>query len=198
MSPAFTQVYDDVRRWAECHGVRVRRGKLGPEKPGEFDGLSVTINPDYGPEERCFYLVHALGSIIAWALDPRGCHALFAELRAAKAHRLLGAARLGRAVERYRAFEIRSSEYAVWILNHLGHAAVVPTYTDFFRADLEALTQFHRTGKAPVWEEFFRRWSADVLRGRRTVEPFVPVPVPPFRPVPIRHQEIMQKEDAGP
>jgi len=46
------------------------------------------------------------------------------------------------------------------------------------RADLEAMTEFHRTGRAPVWHDFFSRWTADVAAGRRYLEPFQVQPIP--------------------
>jgi hypothetical protein len=62
------------------------------------------------------------------------------------------------------------------------------------RADLEALTEYHRTGKAPVWRDFFALWNADVASGRRVVTPYTPKPLPAFTPVAIERQEILQKQ----
>ena len=66
----------------------------------------------------------------------------------------------------------------------------------FFRADLEAITIFHRTGQAPVWPEFLAAWKADVAAGRRVVVPFEPRPVPAgFRPARIETQQVEQERD---
>jgi hypothetical protein len=62
------------------------------------------------------------------------------------------------------------------------------------RADLEALTAFHRTGQAPVWREFFARRTEEVAAGRREVPTFRPKPIPPFTPLEIECQEILQKQ----
>jgi hypothetical protein len=80
------------------------------------------------------------------------------------------------------------------MLAEISHSDVIPSYTNFMRADLEALTEFHHTGKAPVWREFFARWNAEVARGDRRVPPFEPKPVPPFQPVRTERQEILQEQ----
>jgi hypothetical protein len=118
---------------------------------------------------------------------------MFDELRDAKKARA-DPARLERAIAAYRDFETESSEFAVWLLGELGHAGAVPSYTNFMRADLEALTAFHRTGVAPAWRDFFACWNEDVAAGRRDVEPFRPKPLPPFTAVPIERQEILQTQ----
>src|SRR4051794_15379293 len=145
MANSFDSLYDHLEEWAEAHGIAVRQSKLDPETPGEFDGLTVTINRDFGPKERAFYLAHSIGSIVRWALHAAGCRVLFDELDAAKANRD-DTASLDRALERYRGFETVASEYAVWLLAELGRADVIPDYTNFWRADLEAMTIHHRTG----------------------------------------------------
>ncbi len=100
MTADFERVYADARRWAEAHGIRVRHDKLNAEKVGAFDGLSVTMNSDYGAEERTYYLVHALGSIVRWSLSQPAVQEMFDELRAAKEDGKGDAARLERAIER--------------------------------------------------------------------------------------------------
>lgn len=187
------RLYQDVRDWADAHGVRVVQLRLKPEQAGAFDGVSVTLNSSYGVEELTYYLAHSLGSIVRRSLSRDAVQCLFDELRAAKADRA-DAARLERAIGAYRAFEVESSEFAVALLADLGHADAVPSYTNFMRADLEALTEFHRTGRAPVWREFFVRWNEEVASGRRVVEPFRPKPIPAFTPVAIENQEILQKQ----
>ncbi len=94
----------------------------------------------------------------------------------------------------FRAFETESSEFAVWLLAELGHGDVIPSYTNFMRADLEALTEFHRTGKAPVWRDFFARWNEETADGRRLVLPYQAKQVPPFDPVRIEKQEVLQEQ----
>lgn len=194
MISAFEQVYQDIREWAETRGIRVREKQLAPGKAGEFDGVSATMNSSYDWEELAYYLVHALGSIVRWSLSRDAVQAMFDELRDAKEEKETDPSRLERSIDRYRAFEIESSEFAVWLLAELGHPAVASTYTNFMRADLEALTEFHRRGRAPVWRDFFARWNDEVARGQRQVEPFRPKPLPPFSPLRIENQEILQEQ----
>ncbi len=198
MTTAFEQVYQDVQAWAEGHGIRVRHEKLKPEKVGAFDGLSVTMNSDYGAEERTYYLVHALGSLVRWSQSRPAVQEMFEELCAAKESRETDPARLERAIENYRAFETELSEFAVWLLSVLGHADVECAYTNFMRADLEALSEFHRRGQAPVWGDFFARWCEEVASGRRRVLPYSPKSIPPFVPVRIENQEILQEQGGKP
>src|SRR4051794_35780827 len=171
MTDSFERTYQAGRHWAASRGIAIREERLKADKAGEFDGLAVTLNAAYGAEERTYYLVHALGSIVRWSRSRPAVQQMFDELRAAKEHRD-DAGRLERAIERYRTFEVESSEFAVWLLAELGHGDVVPAYTNFMRADLEALTEFHRTGRAPVWRDFFARWNEEVARGVRTVPAF--------------------------
>jgi hypothetical protein len=180
--------------WAEAHGIRVADEHPRADKAGEFDGVSATMNDQYSAAERAYYPVHALGSMVLWALDRSAVQAMFDELRDAKKDKESDPERLARAIERYRAFEIESSELAVWLLTELGHADAVASYTNFLRADLEALTEFHRRGKAPVWRDFFARWNDEVARGRRRVEPFRARAVPPFTTVRTEKQEALQRQ----
>ncbi len=194
MAVNFDRINQDVCTWADLHGIHVTEQKLPAGKAGEFDGVTATMNNAYSAEERVYYLTHALGSMVRWALSQETVQALFDELRAAKKQKVSDIGRLERAIAAYRAFEIESSEFAVWLLLQLGHSSVVPSYTNFLRADLEALTEFHRHGKAPVWWHFFSRWNEEVSQGRRQVEPFIPKPIPPFTPVKTEKQEILQKQ----
>lgn len=194
MSEAFERAFQDVKEWAEVHGIRVREDCLSPGKAGEFNGVSATMNRTYGTEERLYYLVHALGSMVRWSWSRAEIQEMFDELRAAKKEKDQEPQRLERAIERYRAFEIESSEFAVWLLGELGHAGVVASYTNFMRADLEALTEFHRRGRAPVWRDFFARWNQEVAAGRRQVAAFAPKPIPAFTPVRTECQEILQEQ----
>jgi hypothetical protein len=81
------------------------------------------------------------------------------------------------------------------VLHEIRHADVVSPYSVFFRADIEAMTIFHRTGKEPRWPDFLADWKARVARGEIRVEPFRPKPVPRFRPVRIEKQEVLQERD---
>ena len=98
----------------------------------------------------------------------------------------------------HRAFEERSSGHAVWLLADLGHGWAVPAYTVFFRADLAAMTAFHRTGTAPKWQEFYPAFADRVARGQVQVPPFDPRPVPNFRAAKIEHQDVVREEDGQP
>ena len=187
----FQKMYKNVRGWAGAHGIRVGLSLLPAGKAGEFDGLSATMNSEYEPEEVVYYLTHALGSIVRWSLSRPEVQKMFDEMRAAKKGDERN--RLEQAIKAYRAFEEESSEFAVWLLAELGHTGVVPSYTNFMRADLQALTEFHRNGRAAVWREFFARWNEDVTAGRKQGLSFRPKPIPPFEPVLIEKQEILQE-----
>ena len=76
-----------------------------------------------------------------------------------------------------------------------GHAELIEPYTMFFRADLEAMRIFHREGKAPVWPQFFAAWKRSVASGTITVKPYTPSLIPPFVPVRIPAQEVVQEHD---
>jgi hypothetical protein len=96
-----------------------------------------------------------------------------------------------------RAFEIASSEFAVSLLTDCGYPNVLDSYTNFMRADLEAMTEFHWTGKAPVWRRFFAKWNDQVAAGERRIEAFKPKVIPTFRPADIETQEILQQQESS-
>jgi hypothetical protein len=121
----FRSVLHDVKAATADRGVAVRQRPLRADQAGEFDGVSVTLNADYGAEELTYYLAHALGSIARWSLSRPAVQAMFDELRAAKGDKS-DTARRERAIAAYCAFEIESSEFAVWLLQELGHADAVP------------------------------------------------------------------------
>jgi hypothetical protein len=152
------------------------------------------MNCEYGVEERLYYLIHALGSVVLWSLDKASVAQTFDELRDAKSEKADDPARFEAAIARYRDFEVEASELAVWLFEHLDQRDNVPSYTNFMRADLEAMTEFHRTSEAPVWSEFFGGWNHEVASGRRQVLAFDPKPIRPFQPVPIERQEILQRQ----
>src|SRR5688572_284823 len=87
MTIAFDRIYRDIQRWAENHSVHVADQYLPPGTAGEFDGLGVVMNSSYDADERAYYLIHALGSIVLWSLDKAAIQKIFADLRAAKIER---------------------------------------------------------------------------------------------------------------
>src|SRR4029079_2659599 len=135
------------------------------EKPGEFDGLTIAINPLHHPESRSYYLAHAFGSIVQWSTDFERAQKVFDELRTATARRQKQPDRFEEALRAYRRFEQTSSEHAVWVLEQTCHRRAVRPYTIFFRADLEAMTIFHRTGHTPRWPEFYAQWKRRAKSG---------------------------------
>jgi len=190
----FQSLEDAIERWAAARGIRVSRRELPAGTAGEFTGTAVAMNHGYPVAERVFYLVHALGSIVLWSLDREAVQQMFDRLRAAKTHKDQDPAELERRIRAFRDFETESSELAVWLLEELGFPESVSPYTNFLRADLESITQFHRTGKAPVWREFFARWNEEAAAGRRAVESFTPRPIPDFQALQIERQEILQAQ----
>jgi hypothetical protein len=195
MDQPVPDLFEDLRRFIESFGVSVRLKDMDIETPGEFDGLSVTINPKHHRESGCFYLAHSFGSIFQWSTDFARAQGIFDDLRDAKKRRQEDATEFDIALVRYRRFEEASSEHAVWMLCQVGHADAVEPYTVFFRADLEAMTIFHRAGKAPPWPEFFSDWKQKVASGEIAIQPFEPRPVSRFQPVRIEQQEVLQERD---
>jgi hypothetical protein len=193
MEIAFQQVIEALHRWCQGHDIQFEERSLPSQQAGEFTGPAIVMNRDFPAEDRLYYLVHALGSIVRWSLSRDDVQRMFDELRDAKEQKDAEPERFERAVAAYRAFETESSEFAVWLLREVGHPETIDSYTRFMRADLESMTQFHRTGHAPKWGEFFRQWCADVAAGRRRVEPYQPKPIPPFQPVTTEWQEILQR-----
>jgi hypothetical protein len=191
----FGRLFTDLCRRAGDYGVRVVSRALPPETPAAFDGPTVALDPGYDLESRCYYLAHALGSTCQWSTATAATHAVFNELHAAEASRRTDPGRFERAVVEHLAFEERSSGNAVWLLADVGHAGAVPGYTTFFRADLAAVEEYHRSGVAPVWREFYPAWKERVARGAVTVRPFEPRPVPAFRAIPIPEQDVLREQD---
>jgi hypothetical protein len=188
-------LFADLRRFIESFGVLVKLTDMDIETPGEFDGLSITINPKHDGESACFYLAHSFGSIVPWSTDVARAQKVFDDLREAKKRQRQEAAQFELALGRFRGFEETSSEHAVWILGQIGHAGVIDPYTVFFRADLEAMTIFHRTGKAPRWPDFFSEWKQKVATGEIRIQPFEPRPFSRFQPIRIEQQEVLQERD---
>jgi hypothetical protein len=192
MSPPGTDLLNDLIEYAGSHGIEMRKKNMDVEKPGEFDGQTITINPKHDRQALSFYVAHALGSIYQWSTDFEHSKKVFDQLREAKKERGI---RFEEALERWRRFEETSSDHAVWLLGHLGHEEAVRPYTVFFRADIEAMTIFHRTGKEPRWPDFFAEWKEKVARGEIQIEPFHAKPIGPFEPAKIEKQEVLQEHD---
>jgi hypothetical protein len=185
-------LFDDLRRFVTQHGVEVREREMDIEKPGEFDGPTITINPVHDQRACAYYLAHSFGSIYQWSTDFERARKVFDEMRDAKRDR---GPRFEAALEAWRLFEQTSSEHAVWVLGEIGRAESIDPYTVFFRADIEAMTVFHRTGKEPRWPDFFAEWKERVARRDVQIEPFRPKPVARFRRVRIEKQEVLQERD---
>jgi hypothetical protein len=192
MTSPHSKLFDDLERFITSHGIDVRLRNMDVEKPGEFDGPTITINPKHDKEACCYYLAHSFGSIYQWSTQFEHARKVFEALRDAKREK--GPA-FEEALEAWRGFEQTSSEHAVGVLAEVGHAESIDPYTVFFRADIEAMTIFHRTGKEPRWPDFFADWKEKVARGEVRIEPFRPKPVARFRPVPIEKQEVLQERD---
>jgi len=75
------------------------------------------MNPDVEPQDRLFFLTHAVGSIVIWSGNERDVQEMFSKVRDAKKNRESPPDRLEQAIEHYRAFEIHLSELALWLLN---------------------------------------------------------------------------------
>ena len=192
MTSPRADLFDDLERFVTSHGIDVHLRNMDVEKPGEFDGPSITINAKHDKEACCYYLAHSFGSIYQWSTDFEHARKVFEDLRDAK--RAKGAA-FEDALDAWLRFEQNSSEHAVGVLAEIGHAESILPYTIFFRADIEAMTVFHRTGKEPRWPDFFADWKEKVERGEVRIEPFRPKPVARFRPVRIEKQEVLQERD---
>jgi hypothetical protein len=188
-------LYEDLKRRAARHAITIRHAELDKELAGEFDGPTITLNNSYDPLERVFYLAHSLGSIAQWTIHCEPSRQTFRELRRVKRTSQPAAADFQRALADYLAFENRTWEYAAWLLHDTGHSKLLPPFTNFVRADMEAMRVFHTTGKAPDWQEFLTAWNEEVRLGRRKVEPFTLRPIPDFRAVAIPKQEILQEDD---
>ena len=192
MTTSGADLLDDLTGFVRARGIEVRSRNMEVEKPGEFDGPSVTINPKHDRQALSFYVAHALGSIYQWSTDFARAQTVFNDLRDAKKDDRAG---FERALEAWRSFEQTSSEHAVWVLGEIGHAEAIDPYTVFFRADIEAMTVYHRTGKEPRWPDFFADWKRRVESGEIRIDPFRPKPVARFRPVRIETQEVLQERD---
>ena len=192
MSASRAGLFEDLKRFVCSHGVEIRTREMDVETPGEFDGPTITINPVHNREALSYYLAHSFGSIYQWSTNFEHAQNVFDELREAKKGTR---PRFEQALERWRRFEEISSEHAVWVLADVGHVEAIEPYTVFFRADIEAMTIFHRTGKEPRWPDFFADWREKVARGEIRIVPFRPTSIARFAPVKIQKQEVVQERD---
>ena len=194
MTPQRGELFGDLERLVRAHGIDIREKPMDVETPGEFDGPTITVNPKHDRDALGFYLAHSFGSIYQWSTDFDRAQKIFEELRDAKKKKRDEAA-FEDALRAWRRFEQTSSEHAVWLLDRAGHADGIARYTVFFRADIEAMTVFHRTGKEPRWPDFFADWKQKVATGEIRIEPFRPRPVARFIPARIEKQEVLQERD---
>lgn len=193
--PVENRLFENLQRFIESFGVRVVLRDMDIEKPGKFDGLTIVMNPRHDATAASYYMAHAFDSIVQWSTATEMARRVYEGLRAAKERRAEEPGRFEEALIEYRSFEQTSSEHAVWMLAEIGHADTISDYTTFFRADIEAMTIFHRTGKEPAWPAFYAEWKQKVAAGVIRIEPFTPKPISPFRPKRIEHQEVLQERD---
>jgi hypothetical protein len=179
-----------VEQYVQSHGVNVKPVRLDAATPARFDGTSIELNDALAAAEAAYYLLHSFGSIVGWSVDHAATRRMFDDLRDAKHRRRDNAAAFEAALERFRMFETTSSEFGAGVLASLGQHTEISDYSEFFRADLEAITIFHRAGALPVWEDFLAAWRADVAEGRRKRSPFQPRPIPRFTPQQIERQDV--------
>ena len=192
MVPPRAGLFNDLERFVSSSGVQVRLREMDLEKPGEFDGPTITINPAHDRQACCYYLAHSFGSIYQWSTDFEHARKVFGEIRDTKRGPQGG---FEAALQRWRRFEEVSSDHAVWVLAATGHEDTIDAYTVIFRADIEAMSIFHRTGKEPRWPDFLAEWRERVAKGEIRVDPFRPKPVSRFQPVRIEKQEVLQERD---
>jgi hypothetical protein len=181
-------VYERLRARIEARGVRVLARPMSLDTTGVFDGLSITTNTAYDLETRCHNIAHSFGHITQWSLDGALQQRLYDDLHAAKAKKAADPAALERALERFRAYEEEASSYAAWLIADSGNADALPAFTNFARADIEAIVAYHRDGAAPPWHAFFEDWN----REAKSLRPFEPKPIPAFEPRHIEPQEVIQ------
>jgi hypothetical protein len=196
--PDWPLICECLRDRIERFGVKVYARRLGFETTGIFDGLTITTNTDYDAETCCHNLAHSLGHIAQWSLDFPRFQSLYDQLNAAKAKRHTDPEGLECALRRFRDYEEEASQYAAWLFLEIGCADALPAFHNFARADIEAIVGFHRDGIAPIWGPFFDDWNTRVARGELKVLPFEPKPIPPFTPIAIEPQEVIQEVDGNP
>jgi hypothetical protein len=195
--PDWNVVYRRLKGHMEASGVTVESRELGPHTTGIFDGVSITTNSDCDVETRCHNLGLAFGHIVQWSIDAPQCQALYDALYAAKSRRDADPVALESALEAFREYEVEASRYAAWILLVTGNAAALRSFTLFARADIEAIVTYHRTGIAPIWNDFFADWRGRAERGEFEVDKFVPKAIRRFTPLAMEPQEVIQAVREG-
>lgn len=196
--PDWASIYDRLKARIEACGVQVLARRLKLETTGVFDGLTITTNTAYDLETRCYNIAHSFGHIAQWSLGFPRFQALYDDLHAAKLNKQNDPDRLKDALLRFRQYEEEASQYAAWLLIDTGHAEAIPSFTNFARADLEAIVAFHRDGHAPFWHHFFEEWNAEIARGELQLRPFEPRPIPSITPILIEPQEVIQEVESEP
>ncbi len=186
------KTFSRFNEYVLSRGIEVHWREMAPDTPAVFDGLSIVLNGRHDLTELACYLVHSFGSIAGWSLDTARVTQVFDELRSAKEVKDAEPERFERALTAFRRFEEASSGFAVGVLEITGDTGLIADVSEFFRADVEAITIFHRTGALPVWSEFLAAWRRDIADGRRPRRPFEPLTAPPFTPVRIERQEVKQ------
>ena len=192
MSPDWGSIHQRLKDRIEASGVCVKCQSLGPETTGVFDGLSITTNSGCDRQTQCHNMGHAFGHIVQWSLAGARCQELYDRLYRAKDRKREDPPALERALDVFRLYEEEASGYAAWLLIDTGNAMALASFTPFARADIEAIVSYHRDGVAPIWSEFFEAWKARVTRGEIAVKEFVSRQIPPFTPVSIEPQEVVQ------
>jgi len=185
-------VFARLERRVTAAGVTVRREILGPETTGIFDGTSITMNAACDVETQCHNMGHAFGHIIQWSLHETECQALYDNLYRAKDRRDEAPQELEQALSAFREYEEEASQYAAGLLLEVDCAWATPAFTLFARADIEAIVSYHRTGVAPIWDEFFAAWREQARLGTIQVAPFAPLAIPAFVPIGIEPQEVVR------
>jgi hypothetical protein len=185
-------VFERLEHRVVLTGVSVRREILGPETTGIFDGTSITMNATCDVETQCHNMGHAFGHIIQWSLHETECQELYDNLYRAKDRRDEAPAALEQALRSFRAYEEEASRYAAGLLIEVECAWAIPAFTLFARADIEAIVSYHRTGVAPIWDEFFASWREQVARGSIEAIPFEPLAIPEFVPIGIAPQQVVR------
>ncbi len=186
------KTFSRFKEYVLSRGIEVHWRQMAPDTPAVFDGLSIVLNDRHDLTELACYLVHSFGSIAGWSLETTRVTQVFEELRAAKEVKEAEPERFEHALATFRQFEEASSGFAVGVLEITGDTALIADVSEFFRADVEAITLFHRTGALPVWSEFLAGWRRDIAEGRRPRRPFEPLTAPPFTPARIERQEVKQ------
>ena len=77
VAPETGGLFDDLKRYIGSHGIQIKTKQMDVDKPGEFDGPSLTLNPVHDREALCFYLAHSFGSIYQWSTDCQGAQKVF-------------------------------------------------------------------------------------------------------------------------